>query len=80
MASRDEKIFLSESNIFLQRATIDPEQATNYLYVLYLDMIIARDPTVRFWWNFVTQEVYGVSSDPESIRSGKNLWPEYSGY
>ena len=48
VASRDEKISLSESNIILQQATIDPEQAKNYLYVLDLEMIIARDPMVRF--------------------------------
>ena len=76
MASRDEKISLSESNTILQQATIDPEQAKNYLYVLGTEMIIARDPTVRFWWNLVIQEVYGVSLDPESDRSGENLWPE----
>ena len=47
-ASRDEKISLSESNIILQQATIDPEHAKNYLYVLGTEMIIARDPTVGF--------------------------------
>ena len=31
MVSRDEKISLSESNTILQQATIDPEQAKNYL-------------------------------------------------
>ena len=31
VASRDEKISLSESNLILQQATIDPEQAKNYL-------------------------------------------------
>ena len=76
MASRDEKTSLSESNLILQQATIDPEQAKNYLYVLDLEMIIARDPTSGFWWDFATQELYGVSLDPESIRSGKILWPE----
>ena len=80
MVSRDEKTSFSESNIILQQATIDPEQAKNYLYVLDREMIIARDPTVRFWWNLVIRELYGVSSDPESLRSGKNLWPEYGGY
>ena len=48
MASRDEKIFFSESNTILQQATIDPEQAKNYLYVLDLEMIIARDPLQGF--------------------------------
>ena len=48
MASRDEKISLSESNTILQQATIDPEQAKNYLYVLGAELVIARDPTVRF--------------------------------
>ena len=76
MASRDEKISLPESNTILQQATIDPEQAKNYLWFLDLEMIIARDPTRGFWWNLVILELYGVSWDPESIRSGKNLWPE----
>ena len=31
MASRDEKVSLSESNLFLQQAAIDPEHAKNYL-------------------------------------------------
>ena len=31
MASRDEKISLSESNLILQQATIDAEQTKNYL-------------------------------------------------
>ena len=76
MASKDEKISLSESNTILQQATIDPEQAKNYLYVLGTEMVIAFDPMRGFWWNLGIQEVYGVSLDPESIRSGKNLWPE----
>ena len=48
MANRDEKISFSESNIILQQATIDSEQAKNYLGFLGTEMIIARDPMRGF--------------------------------
>ena len=76
VASRDEKISLSESNTILQQATIDPEQAKNYLGFLDPEMIIARDPLQGFSWEFVRMKLRHVSLDPESITSGKILWPE----
>ena len=36
------------TSTILQQATIDPEQAKNYLYVLNLELIIARDPMRGF--------------------------------
>ena len=56
VASRDEKTSLSESNLILQQATINPEQAKNYLYVLELEMISARDPTVGFSWAMASRD------------------------
>ena len=46
LASRDEKTSLSESNLILQQATINTEQAKNYLGFWDTEMIqyVSSDP------------------------------------
>ena len=39
-------------------------------------MASARDPVHGFSWEIVKLKLWYVSLDPESIRSGKILWPE----
>ena len=45
---RASQVSLSESNLILQQATIDPEQAKNNLYVFGTEIIIAFDPMRGF--------------------------------
>ena len=71
MASRDEKISLSESNIILQQAAIDPEQAKNYLGFLSAEMASRDEKISLSESNIILQQ---APIDPEHAKNYLGFW------